>query len=249
MQTAARDNQQTDAKAVTGPARKAWAPDASHGIKMDTDGQGTARIYFAQLNVADKDGDVTLPGAFIQGQQVKVCQYGHKWGELPAGGGVIREEGDWAIADLKFFLDTPQGDAMYRTLKAVAEAGLVQEWSYGFNILEAGFGDWEGKHVRFLKALDTFEVSPVLLGAGIGTHTADIKSADADAKASDCGACSAPSAASYTYCPGCGQAKASTPAASTDAEEVGGTDNEHPKALSELVRFQSIRARANGVDI
>ena len=34
----------------------------------------------------------------------------------------------------------------------------------------------DGKHVRFLKALQVYEVAPVFLGAGVGTGTTSIKS-------------------------------------------------------------------------
>jgi hypothetical protein len=52
----------------------------------------------------------------------------------------------------------------------------LQEWSYSFDILDASFGEFEGKQVRFLRKLKVHEVSPVMLGAGIGTHTRAIKS-------------------------------------------------------------------------
>ena len=52
----------------------------------------------------------------------------------------------------------------------------LQEWSYGYAVLDGPSGLFEGKRVRELRKLDVFEVSPVLKGAGVGTSTLAIKS-------------------------------------------------------------------------
>ena len=54
--------------------------------------------------------------------------------------------------------------------------GDLQEWSYGFDIVKAKSGQFEERDVRFLEKLLVHEVSPVLLGAGIGTRTLSAKS-------------------------------------------------------------------------
>jgi phage head maturation protease len=74
--------------------------------------------------------------------------------------------------DGRFFLDTEGGKETYRTVKNLGE---LQEWSYGFDILKESYGEFDDRSVRFLEALDVHEVSPVMLGAGIGTHTTAIK--------------------------------------------------------------------------
>lgn len=138
----------------------------------DATPEGAFRATFSRFNVVDLDHDVTLPGAFQLGQAVRIASWGHKWSELPVGRGVIQADAERAWVDGQFFLDTAAGLDTYRTVKQLQD---LQEWSYGFDILERSFGEWEGQEVQFLRRLDVFEVSPVLLGAGIGTGTDTIK--------------------------------------------------------------------------
>lgn len=148
------------------------------GIELKADGEeGAFRATFARLNVIDRDGDVTVPGAFTDGQSVRIASWGHKWHELPVGVGVIHADQETAWVDGQFFLDTTGGLDTYRTVKRL---GPLQEWSYGFDILDSANGQFTGQQVRFLRKMDVFEVSPVLLGAGIGTRTDAIKSPFSD---------------------------------------------------------------------
>jgi len=133
---------------------------------------GEFRATFSTLNVIDDDGDVTLPGAFTDGQAVRIAYWGHRWRDLPVGKGVIHSDEETAWVDGTFFLDTEVGSETYKTVKNLGE---LQEWSYGFDILKERYGQFEGQNVRFLERLDVHEVSPVFLGAGVGTETTSIK--------------------------------------------------------------------------
>ena len=135
-------------------------------------GEGEFTAVFATLGVKDLDGDVTIPGAFQEGQEVRIARWGHNWGDLPVGKGTIHADEKEAWVEGQFFMDTQGGQEHYKTVKAL---GDLQEWSYGFDILEDEPGEVNGEPVRFLKSLDVFEVSPVLLGAGIDTRTEAIK--------------------------------------------------------------------------
>lgn len=143
-------------------------------VTLKADTEGSVQAVFATLNVIDKDGDVTVPGAF-QPEPVNIAAWGHNWGDLPSGDGAIKEVGDEAIFEGAFYLGTPQGDATYQTLKQRFERGFTQEWSYGFSVEESDFGTFQGREVRFLKRLKVYEVSPVLVGAGEHTRTLDMK--------------------------------------------------------------------------
>lgn len=159
--------------------RKSFTP-VEFKLTGDT---GTFRATFSRMSVIDRDGDVTEPGAFKDGQEVRIAQWGHNWGVPVIGKGTIHADDTTAWVDGQFFLDTAAGNDTYKTVKNL---GSLQEWSYGFQILEATYGQFEGRDVRFLKGLDVFEVSPVMIGAGIGTGTDAIKSAgDALAVESD----------------------------------------------------------------
>src|SRR5512136_179778 len=62
-------------------------------IEIKADGQpGEFRAVFATFNVIDKDGDVTLPGAFKDGAAVRISYWGHRWQDLPVGKGVIHQD-------------------------------------------------------------------------------------------------------------------------------------------------------------
>lgn len=144
-------------------------------LKEEKPGSFTARI--ATLNVIDKDGDVTVPGAFPAGKTILISAYQHgSWmGALPVGKGVIREDGDEVLVDGEFNLNSDTGKEHYETLRFAPE---LQEWSYGFRVLEKEEDtEWEGNHVwRIIKKLDVFEASPVLRGAGMNTALLAIKS-------------------------------------------------------------------------
>lgn len=153
---------------------KTFKVDLSKAIKADKPGEGSAVI--AELNVVDHDGDVTLPGAF--GTQHVNMLPAHDRGAPRLGKAVLTEADDMAIADFKFNLsaDAVTAKEWYASLKFDMENGdPLQEWSYGFEILDSEFGQFQGKDVRFLKSLKVFEISPVLRGAGIGTGTLAIK--------------------------------------------------------------------------
>jgi len=142
-------------------------------LKLD-DEKGTFSAVFATMNVVDKDGDLTLPGAFGQ-QDVPIGAYGHgSWsGELPVGKGSIHEEGDLAIVEGRFFLETTLGKDTYLAIKGMAE---LQEWSYALPEIDYEMREENGVRIRVLKRIKVGEVSPVLLGAGENTRTLAIKS-------------------------------------------------------------------------
>ncbi len=142
-------------------------------LVVKADGEpGEFRAVFSTFNVKDHDGDVTIPGAFTDGQKVRISYWGHRWQDLPVGRGEIHSDGKEAWVDGRFFLDTEAGKETYQTVKNLGE---LQEWSYGFDILERSEGEFDGDQVQFLRRLDVHEVSPVMLGAGIDTRTTAIK--------------------------------------------------------------------------
>lgn len=139
--------------------------------------KGEITAVFATLNVIDSDGDVTPNGAFENGAKVRISAYGHSsWGDrLPVGKGTIRETKTEAILDGRFFIDTPEGLSTFSVVKQLGEDGL-QEFSYGYDPIEYSFGEFEDQKVRFLNKVKVHEVSPVLLGAGVGTRLLTAKS-------------------------------------------------------------------------
>jgi len=76
--------------------------------------------------------------------------------------------------DGEFFLETDAGLEAYKTVKAMSSANL-QQWSWGFRVIDAAFEQRDQQFVRLIKTAEVFEVSPVLVGAGVGTYTEAIK--------------------------------------------------------------------------
>lgn len=143
-------------------------------LKANSDETGEFTAEFATLEVIDHDNDVTRPGAFMEGQETLVEPWNHNYGELPVGKGIIHEKENKAVIEGKFFLDTQSGLDHYRVVKAL---GAIQEWSYTFQVEQASQGVFQDQPVQFLERLDVWGVAPVTRGAGIDTHTTDIKGA------------------------------------------------------------------------
>ncbi len=142
--------------------------------------RGEIEAVFATLDVVDHDGDVTRKGAFDTGAPVRISAWGHSvWSDrgnkMPVGKGTIRETGTEAILDGKFFLDTTEGRDTFTVVKEMSVDGPGQEWSYGFDIIDSEPTEVDGKKARLLTKLKVHEISPVLLGAGIGTRTVGVK--------------------------------------------------------------------------
>jgi len=142
-------------------------------FKENSDETGNFKAIFSRFDVIDKHGDVTERSAFTDGEKVKISAWGHDWGALPVGKGVIHHDEEKAWVDGKFFLDTVVGREHYLTVKNLGE---LQQWSYGFQVEESEDGTVDNKKVRILKKMTVFEVSPVFIGAGNDTQTLAIKS-------------------------------------------------------------------------
>ena len=143
--------------------------------RLDDDGSGLAKI--ATLEAVDHDGDTYEPGAFGE-QQVKVLA-GHSWDGVPLGKGRVFEKDGDALVEFKLNLETDAGQQWHKALKFDLDKSNgppLQEWSYGFKVLESVDETREGKSIRVLKRLEVFEVSPVVKGSGVGTGTIAIKS-------------------------------------------------------------------------
>jgi HK97 family phage prohead protease len=153
---------------------------SSARVEVKSADKGEVRAVFSTLNTVDHDGDVTLPGAFTNGEKVRISAYNHQsWqGALPVGRGQIFERDSQVELEGKFFLDTQQGR---ETFAVVKEMDDLQEWSYGYDVIDSEPGTQDGRSVQYLKKLKVHEVSPVLLGAGIGTHTVAVKGHASDA--------------------------------------------------------------------
>lgn len=149
-----------------------------NAVEWKDDQLGSFRARIATLNVVDKDGDVTLAGAFPEGKEIVISAYGHTswYGSLPIGKGVVHSNAKEAWVEGQLFTDTTAGADSHKVLKAL---GAMGEWSYGYDVRDSSSDAKELESYpgafRVLKELDVYEASPVLLGAGVNTATESIK--------------------------------------------------------------------------
>lgn len=144
--------------------------------EMDEKGQGLALL--ANMKDVDNDGDTYTKGAFAwkSGGQWAPIVPAHNWKEMPFGKARVFEDGDEAVAELKLNLDTNAGRDWHAALKFdLATGSPVQQWSYGYHLLDFANENRGGQKVRNLKKLGVLEVSPVIVGAGKGTRTLEMK--------------------------------------------------------------------------
>ena len=105
--------------------------------------------------------------------------FAHKW-DQPIGKGKIVQEDEKATFKGNFFMDTEAGKEAYNLAK---EMGDLQEWSFGFRINDYEVAEFQKDgesvgDVRYLKDLEVYEVSPVLVGANRQTYTLAIKTGE-----------------------------------------------------------------------
>ena len=137
---------------------------------LDDENEGRLKAAFSVFDEIDSDGDIVRASAFTDGQAVPLV-WAHDWTK-PVGKGVIRVTNKHAEFDGSFFTDTSAGMDAYRTVKAM---GDLQEYSWGFQILEHAKVKHNGAEAREITKAIVFEVSPVLVGANRSTRTLAIK--------------------------------------------------------------------------
>lgn len=146
-------------------------------------GEGRGTAVLARLGVRDKDGDVLVSGLLGGEQQAPLIQ-AHDW-QIPAfGRAVVRERNGEMIADFTLNMNSPRGKewASVLAFDLAQLGGPVQAWSWGFSVLPDGseMGTHEGERVRFLRRIKLHEVSPVVVGASVGSRTLSLKNASVD---------------------------------------------------------------------
>jgi HK97 family phage prohead protease len=143
--------------------------------EMGETGKGLAIL--ARLSEIDHDGDTYAKGAFSwKGDQWCPLIHHHDRYQMPFGKARVYEEGDVAYAELHLNLETSTGADWHKALLFdLATGKAVQEYSYGFDVIDADYNITADRRTRVLKQLDVHEVSTVIRGAGRGTGTLSMK--------------------------------------------------------------------------
>lgn len=142
-------------------------------LKAAGDEEGQIEAVISSFDVVDRGGDIVLASAFTDGQECLMV-WSHDWGR-PIGKGVVRVEETRAVFAGQIWLDTDDGLQAYRKIK---NAGDLQQYSWGFRVLDADFAERDGQYVRVISGAEMFEASPVLVGEGLNTETLALKNAD-----------------------------------------------------------------------
>lgn len=154
-------------------------------LRVKTTGEGLADGQFDALvsvfgNV-DSYGDVVQPGAFAatlkawgeSGYKIPVY-WGHNLSDpdFNIGEVVSAEETDRGLqVRAQLDVDSPKGAQVYRLLKG----GRVKEFSFGYSVVDASWGEKDDREVYELNELTLFEVSVVPVGANPETELQAVK--------------------------------------------------------------------------
>lgn len=150
----------------------------------EMDDKGTALALLADMSKVDHGQDGYEKGAFSwQGDQHVPVICNHNQNVMPFAKARVFEEGDLALADIKYNLETQAGREWYASAKFDMDQGNpAQEWSYGYKALQYKTVFRQGIKGRLLKQIDVFEVSPVIRGMALVSGTIDVKSLKAALK-------------------------------------------------------------------
>lgn len=146
-----------------------------------SDGQFTALV--SVFGNKDSYGDVVLPGAFedtlaewkASGDPIPVY-YSHRMDDPDYNIGWVldakeTDEGLWVKAQLD--TDTGKAAQVHRLLKG----RRITQFSFAYDVLDAGWAERDGEDVYELRKLKLFEVGPTPIGANQQTELLAVKSA------------------------------------------------------------------------
>lgn len=150
------------------------------------DGQFEAIV--SVFNTIDSYGDVVVPGAFTEdleqwaasGDPLPVI-WAHDWMDPFSHVGYsisATEDARGLKVKGQLDLDNPKALQVYRLLKG----RRIKQFSFAFDVLEAGFGTRDDQEVYELRKLKVYEVGPCLIGVNQDTELLAVK-AQALAKA------------------------------------------------------------------
>jgi HK97 family phage prohead protease len=150
---------------------------------VDADGGGAGE-FTALVSVfgnVDSYGDVVMPGAFertlkewsASGYRIPVY-WGHNLSDPDYNIGEVVEavETDRGLqVRARLDMESPKAPQVYRLLKG----GRVKEFSFGYSVRDAGWGEKDDREVYELRDIALYEVSVVPVGANPETELQTIK--------------------------------------------------------------------------
>ncbi len=144
-------------------------------------GDGQFKAVVSVFGNEDSVGDVVMPGAFkadlerweSKGDPLPVI-WSHDWADpFSHIGSVVKAQetdaGLEVVAELD--LDNPKAQQVYRLLKG----RRVTQFSFAYDVEDAGWGEKDGREVFELRKLKVHEVGPCLIGANQETELLAVK--------------------------------------------------------------------------
>jgi hypothetical protein len=143
------------------------------------EGDGIVRAVIATYGVVDFDLDLVERGAIDLSRPVAISTWNHgSWqtSQPPIGRGRLSVAGDEVVVTAEFFMQTQAGAETFYVVKSLAEVGLG-EWSWSLRDVERRPDRVNGQTISRISRVKVHEVSPVMVGASIGTRTLSAKDA------------------------------------------------------------------------
>lgn len=157
-------------------------------------------VFVALVSVfdtVDSYGDVVVPGAFskslgewaAKGDPLPVI-WSHEWNDPFAHVGIVQQaQESEAGLEVRGFIspeeraENPKAAQVWRLLKA----RRVTQFSFAFDVEDAGFGERDGREVYELRELKLHEVGPCLLGVNQDTQLIAAKAQEIARRKGDVG--------------------------------------------------------------
>ena len=150
--------------------------------RSDTEAEiknGEVLAKVASMDIPDYEDDVIVKNS-VGRQEILVSSWNHSCKQLfgagPVGMGFVMEDGDNLLADVKYFMDTPESENAFKTVKNLKGAA---RWSIAYLPIEADYKELHDDNVyrvlRYLIKMKVDETSPVDNPGGVGTGTVDVK--------------------------------------------------------------------------
>ena len=156
----------TPQRKIMKPLEVKCMPEAPEGAQL------RATLVVATMGVKDKDDDILEPGS-VGMQRCLMGNWGHtiSRGSVPIGKAGLHEEGDKLIAEVEF---NPAIQSAMEAYESIRFAPELTEVSFGLIPEEWSF---DASYNRVIKKMKVFEVSPVVMGAGVDTGVMSVKEA------------------------------------------------------------------------
>lgn len=206
-------------------------------VKTNADKPGWFKALVAAFGNVDDGGDRIVKGAFAADVEARGGVYpvvwSHDWDTVPIGKTHSAVETDRGLeVEGTLLIDD---NAKAREVWAAFTSGVPLEFSFAYEVTEARFVEEEGKTIRELLGLKSFEVGPTLVGMNRETELLAAKAAVDDPS----GYLAAMQAASATFIASHSQPTATTPppAPDPDPDERQGEVVPVGAARAEAVRF------------